>query len=211
MNHSQSALRSESSRKTPPTHKTHSIGRGLRAFIFPSPKTHGAVAMYQSTTPHPSYPSTPSRQTVYEKPKRISPPGTTTLHSSPLTPPITSPSSVYSIESASQRGQEMGWLPGFGRTSSHDKPRTAAPPNHSSSTGWGTPHHGPTDTDGRIYSHDMANQYFTLASQDGQARKGAGVPGFMQRIMHRTNSCYPLPCDDQEQQVSRGVSWSVKA
>jgi hypothetical protein len=179
-----------------------------RLNIIPSPKTHGTITMYQSTNPHPSYLSTLSRQIIYENPKRISPPGTKTLHSSPLTPPVTSPSSVHSTESAFQRGHDMGWLSGSGRTSP-DKPRTAAPSSQSSGTGWGTPHHGPKDADGRTYSHDMANQYFTLAQQDGQVRKGAGGPGFMQRIMHRTKSLYPLPCDDQEQQVSRRISWSM--
>lgn len=58
----------------------------------------------------------------------------------------------------------------------------------------------------------MANLYFTLAHQEGAGREGQGKRtggmGFMQRIMHRTNSCYPLPCDDQEQQVSRGLDFA---
>lgn len=167
--------------------------------------------MYQSNLSHFGFPVTPRRHIAYQTPKQISPQGTTSFHSSPLTPPITSPNSAFQSPYAAEN--EMGWPPNFGRTLSNDKSKTAGRPNNSRSTGWGAPRNGTASTDGRIYSHDMAGQYFTLAQHDESVRevqgKRSGGTSFMQRIMHRTNSCYPLPCDDQEQQVRRRV-WSVK-
>lgn len=174
--------------------------------------------MYQSTTSFPGYYTT-CENSAHRKATPVPPLEATSLPSSPLSPPITTPSSrgsAFSAASASKAQHDMGWLANFGRTSvSRDKERKATSSSHSSSTGWGAPHLGTAFTDGQAYSPDMANQYFTLAGDDGLTRKTAekrdGRPGPMQRIMHRTNNLYPLPCDDQEQQVSRTTSFSAGA
>jgi hypothetical protein len=101
----------------------------------------------------------------------------------------------------------LGWLPKFSRHVQDDRLSTPLLSGRSTPTGWATPH---DQQDGRpdlCYSHDdMANQYFQVTSgsepwTEGK-RKGVDRSDVDQRIMHRLDSAYPLPCDDQEQRVS---------
>lgn len=128
--------------------------------------------------------------------------------SAPLTPPtatiLGSHPSMQSTPRSSKPKYSLGWLQKFGRHDPHDHSRTSLSSATSGNTGWGTANDVKDGGDDFYYSHDMASQYFQATSgfEKQGTREVAGQPSVAQRVMHRMASAYPLPCDDQEQQVS---------
>ncbi|KAJ9102472.1 hypothetical protein QFC21_002872 [Naganishia friedmannii] len=127
---------------------------------------------------------------------------------SPLTPPITSPNSRASASSSGHHSNihhDVGRLPSFGGVAHALASRQST---GQSNTGWGAARYESEDYEGQTYGHDMASQYFALAHIPEQQVNARGQPVISQRIMSRVRSNYPLPCDDQEQQISDPQPWS---
>lgn len=126
------------------------------------------------------------------------------LTSSPTGTLIGSHGSIPSTPRSNKGNHGVDWLPKFVHRDAYGGSRTSLS-SGSSRTGWGKAFHQEDDGDLR-YSHDMANQYFQVpGGSRSWARGGEAAHEQLagsQRIMHRMASVYPLPCDDQEQQVS---------
>jgi hypothetical protein len=132
----------------------------------------------------------------------------------PLTPQTASSTgSIQTLQTPPRSHKSkngMGWLPKFGRHIQDDHLSSPLLSGRSTATGWATPHN---QQDGRAdlcYSHGMASSYFQVTSgsepwMEGK-RKGVDRSDVDQRVMHRIDCAYPLPCDDQEQRVSLYVS-----